>query len=375
MRSFLKAFLFAALAAPMAATAENTKFAENFYVQVRDDDGNIVFSPLSLKQAYALLFPGAGGATAKQMNKIFDFGDSLEAVSADFKRVNALTGASGAAELRIANRVWANRNFPIESSFTATLKRFFDTSYEKLDVAAGEKPINDWIEGQTNQRIKNLLPAGSVTPKTGLIVANAVYFKAKWQTTFKPEATKPGPFKLESGKTVTTAFMNGRPTGRVFKGNDLVAIALPYRDTDLQFIAVRPLESKLKVLEKNLGLDGLLKDLASTPDTLMDLKLPRFEFTQPLTLTPIFKRMGLKEPMDFSRVTKQGLGVDGYHKAFIKVDEDGTEAAAATAAVMMGTAYRESVKVEFDRPFLFFIVNPKTKEVIFQGRLADPTRR
>lgn len=375
MRSFLTAFLFAALAAPMTATAENIKFAENFYLQVRDDDGNIVFSPISLKQAYALLFPGAAGATAKQMTKIFDFGDSLEAVSADFKRVNALAGASGAAELRIANRVWANQDLPIESGFTATLKRFFDASYEKLDVAAGEKPINTWIEEQTNRRIKNLLPAGAVTPQTGLIVANAVYFKAKWQTAFKPEATKPGPFKLESGKTVTTALMNGRPTGRVFKGNDLVAIALPYRDTDLQFIAVRPLESKLKVLEKNLGLDGLLKDLASTPDTLMDLKLPRFEFTQPLTLKPIFKRMGLKEPMDFSRVSKQGLSVDGYHKAFIKVDEDGTEAAAATAAVMIGTAYRESVKVEFDRPFLFFIVNPKTKEVIFQGRVADPTRK
>lgn len=372
MRGFLKTMIVALPLVPALALADNTKFADGLYREARRSDGNIVFSPLSVRQAYTLLYPGAQGATALQLREIFGLADSNEAIAKDYKRLNAGTVKKGAFELGIANRVWINKSLPIESGYPKTLKRFYDAEIADLDVAAGEKPVNDWVEKQTRDRIKNLLPPGSVTPRTSLILTNAVYLNAKWVTPFKAEATRPGAFKIESGKPVTTPLMRGRPTGRIFKGNDLVAVALPYRDTDLHFIAVMPLESKLAVLEKNFEARSIVKELFNGPETKIDLTLPRFEITQTLKLNPALESLGLKSPLNLGNITKDSAEVTGIQKAFLRVDEDGTEAAAATAATMVGTAFQEVPIVRLDRPFLFLIADPKTLDVFFQGRLVKP---
>lgn len=361
----------ALLGLPLSARAESQAFAEKFYREISPRPGNVIFSPLSLRQAYGMLSAGARGPTSAKLREIFELGDSLEAISKESKRINELAKADGIA---IANGLWANPNFPLESNFTDSLKRFFNASVATLDLKAGEKPINSWIAAKTDNRVRDLLPPGLVHEGTNLILVNAVAFKGAWKTPFKTAETKPHAFKTATGAAVKVPFMHVRTEVPYRQSLDRILLALPYAGGSLHFVMLLPLELPLATLEKDTDFKSNIAEAFAGPPTEIDLYLPRFEFDQRLDLTPVLAKLGLKTTGDFSGISKKPLGeMTSLHQAYVKVNEEGTEATAATAVATMGAAPpKNRPAVYADRPFLFWIVDPVTKEILFWGRLANP---
>jgi len=372
------------------ATGSNT-FAFDLYARTQKKPGNQVFSPASISIALAMTWAGANGETATQMQKVMHFEPGGTAM---WGRISQALSAPGRPfKLRSANRLFGEKTYVFEQPFLDSTKSAFGATLEPVDFMVGYEAargkINAWVEQQTEQRIKNLLPEFALDPKTRLVLVNAIYFLADWADPFEKNATYDEDFEGATKKKVPMMHRGG--TYAVAQVDQLKVLELPYGGSDLSMLVVLP-DSKtgLGAVEKSLSAAKLEAWTKALTTTRVDVTLPRFEVSPPsMPLADELKAMGMplafdRKKADFTRMAnpkdpEEQLYIQKvFHKAFVKVDEKGTEAAAATAVVMGakgGGAPQKALEFRADHPFLFFVVDKTSGLVLFMGRVADPSAK
>jgi len=378
---------------PVATAAElatlvkgNNAFAIDLYRALRGGSGNLAFSPASVSAALAMTYAGARGETEAEMKATLHFDlaqDRLHPAFADF--LNGLTTGPGAAnyDLSIANRLWGDKATTFLPSFLDLTEKFYGARLEKVDFRGNpegaRKRINTWVEEQTRKRIVDLLAPGLIDGDTRLVLTNAIYFKGTWMHPFETRATREGVFYTSQGEK-KAQMMHQVEELRAFAGDGLKALELPYEGGDLAMVFLLPdARDGLPALEEKLDTEALAKWLGAMYEQKVAIALPRFKVTSDFGLHEVLPGMGMKEAFTMSADLS---GMDGardlyitavVHKAFVEVDEKGSEAAAATAVVVgeKGAARRPWQFVA-DHPFLFLIRDKRTGSILFLGRVSSP---
>jgi serpin B len=376
-------FLSVASAATPAADSTNGLAVDLYHQVAGDENRNLVFSPVSISFALGMTYAGARGDTAVEMAKALHYsGDVAASLGGLMGELNA-EGRKPGVTLGVVNRIWAQKGLPWSKSFLQTATRAWASGIEPADFAAGgvNEKINGWVEKQTHSRIKQLIPDGVLDAGTVMVLVNAIYFKGQWRNKFDKRATRDEPFTTAAGKKVQAPLMHQTATLRHFAAPGLQVVELPYRNTTLAMDLVVPDEAGgLPAVEKQLAhLPAWLAGLQ--PDDDVQLTLPRFEVTLPLTLAEPLMALGMKrafapETADFSGMARidRPLFISAVlHKAFVRVDEEGSEAAAATAVVMSDAAVHVPPVVRADHPFLWLIRDTRSGAILFIGRVSDPT--
>jgi len=368
------------------------KFGFDFYAKLRASDGNIFFSPYSIDSALMMVYTGAAGDTAKELETALHLPtrDLIpEQINAGVAKITAsLAGdpEKQGYELHVANGLWGQQGYPWLPKFLDTLAGSYAAKLNKVDYQNNPDPsrrqINDWVAQQTHDKIKDLIPAGAITSSTRMVLANAIYMKASWTFPFKKESTGKQAFHLSADKSVDVDMMHQTAHFKYGESADWQAVELPYVGDELAMLVLLPRDGqKLAAMEQTLDADSLKKTLDSLQPTRVAIALPKFTIQQSLDLTQTLRL--LKIELAFSG-NADFSGMDGrrdlfisaaVHKVFVAVDEAGTEAAAATGMIMsaMGMPARESI-VEFvaDHPFVTVIYHRSTGVVLFIGRVANP---
>jgi serpin B len=290
-------------------------------------------------------------------------------------------------ELSIANAIWAERTYDFLDAFLETLAVNYGAGARLVDFIndpeGARNQINSWVSDETNARIPELIPQGVIDAMTRLVLTNAIFFKASWAEPFPVQQTQDGDFHLLTGATVTTPLMNSQGTrGLLYaEGEDFQALELPYAGDEMAMLVVLPAEGSFTEFEASFDSMALESIVAAMGREEVSVVLPKFEFSTDVPLRQVLTEMGMPsafEPgvADFSGMdgTRELYIQDVLHKAFVAVDEEGTEAAAATAVVVgVTSAPAEPKRFEANRPFLFLIRDRVTGAVLFFGRVVDPT--
>ncbi len=366
---------------------QNNIFALDLYARLRTGGGNLFFSPYSITGTLAMLYAGSGGRTMNEMATVLHAPGNREAYGRSFSGLKGEIRASGTEGVRLENAdsLWMQQGLDYRLEFPETLKKlygaeFFEVNFMRNPDRARRK-INTWVEGRTNRMVKDLLREGTVRPDTRLVLADAVYFSGPWASAFEPGATSRQPFHVNMQKSVPAAMMHQTGRFRTAVASGVSIIELPYRNNKLSMIVIMPDGRQgLHGLERRLSskvLDEWMRMLYRARLSEVELALPRFALTDDFDLSETLMALGMKGAFssnaDFSGITmKKDLFLSlVVHKARIEVKEEGTVAAAATAAVMT-KAIRNPLRFLADRPFLFMIRHNATGQILFMGRLADP---
>ena len=367
------------------------EFAADLYGRLRDNEGNLFFSPSSISLALAMTYAGAEGQTEQQMADVLHFDlpeRQLHAAVAALRQAARPDGDKAGYQLRVANRLWAQEGFPIQPAFQQTLRTNYGAELEQLNFAqqaeAARQTINAWVEGQTEKKIENLLPPGVLDAMTRLVLTNAIYFKGAWTDEFKKEATKEAPFHLPNGRQLNVPLMHQNGRFDYAAIDDLQILAMPYGpDRQLSMIVLLPKKvDGLAALEKQLTSENLETWLKRMRKQEVRLFLPRFKMTSQFQLAEVLKSLGMTlafspQQADFSGISSnEELYISAViHKAFVDVNEQGTEAAAATGVAIGVTSAPvrdEPVVFRADHPFVFLIRDNRSGSILFLGRLIDP---
>ena len=370
----------------------NNEFALALYQALRDEDGNLIYSPYSIFQALLMTGAGAQGETASQMASVLgvDVNDP-----ATHNLMNALNKAltyqpefldenSQPLIFNIANALWAQKDYHFEQAFLDTLSANYDAGLKLVDFNKPDEAralINLWVAAQTNDKIKDLIPEGVLSSMTRLVLTNAIYFKGAWSHRFEEQDTKDGSFTLADGTSITVPFMHGNFTTSALLSETISAVKLPYEGGTYAMAAIMPsanfagFESQLTAAE----LEQILSDLQSS-SARVDLSMPKFQSESRFGLADVLIELGMPnafdaEKADFSGMTgKPDLMIGSVlHQATIEVNEEGTEAAAATAVVMELTSMPgESYTISLDKPFIYVIYETTTNAIVFMGRVVNP---
>ena len=375
--------------------AGNGAFAFDLYHELRKKtDGNLFYSPYSISLALATTYAGAHGETERQMAETLHFDLPQERLHAAFNGLDlALAGrGEGAAgkddggfRLHIVNAIWGQEGYPFLAPFLDTLAENYGAGLRLLefqeDPEAARVAINDWVGEQTEGRIEDLLPPGLVDTLTRLVLTNAIYFNAAWADPFEEGMTADGPFYPLDGNQVSVPMMLQTTSYGYAEGTGWQAVELPYDGHELSMVIVLPEMDTFTSFEDGLDVDQLDAILAGLSPQQVALTVPKFEIESEAGLADALTALGMpvafSEAADFSGMdgTRELYIKDVVHKAFVSVDEAGTEAAAATAVVMVEKAMpMEPVEVTVDRPFIFLIRDIETGTLLFVGRVVSLER-
>jgi serpin B len=377
-----------------AATGERDLGIDLYKNIAASGTGNVFLSPHSISEALTMVYAGAATDTASQLRTV------LHAQLPDAQLFPAMNGLDLALEsrgqgepgddgakfqLNVANALWGQEGFTFEQPFLDTLAVDYGAGVHLVDFeknAEGARTtINTWVADQTNQKITNLLPEGAVDSTTRLTITNAVYFNAAWQTAFDKSATAPAAFTTDAGAAVQVPTMHNVFTSTGLIGNGVTAVEIPYAGDQLSMIVVQP--DDLATFESQLSGDSLEALIGQLAPAQVTLSLPEWKFTNTNSLGGILKSLGATDA--FTPGVADFSGIDGahdlfiqdvLHKAYVGVDESGTEAAAATAITVGGSAVEQTppaLTVTIDKPFLFVIRDNATGACVFLGRVTDPT--
>jgi serpin B len=379
-----------------ALASNNAAFAFDVYKQLILARSNLIFSPASMSIALAMTYAGAAGTTATEMAQTLHFTLPPERLHPAFNALDQALASRGQGQLgadggpmrlNIVNALWAEKTYTFKSDFLDTLAANYGAGVNLLDFLHAPDPsrltINAWVSDQTNGKIKDLLPGGSVSGATKLVLTDAVYFNAAWKTQFDPNNTSDGSFTLLDGSSVTAKFMGADLAGTpAMQGTNFVAASLPYADDRLSLLVVVPDAGQFTQVESSLDATALGTLVAGLTSQQVILGLPRFTVKTGATLKDLLMALGMTSaftfgPADFSGMdgTRNLYIGDVIHEAFIDVAEKGTEAAAATAVVMNGGgAAPTGLLVNADRPFLYFLRDQPTSAILFMGRVLDPSQ-
>ena len=371
----------------------NSAFAFHLYQAIREKGGNLFYSPYSISLALAMTYAGARSATEQQMADTLRFTLDQSKLhpafnNLDLELASRGEGAQGKDDegfrLNIVNEIWGQKDYTFLNEFLDVLAENYGAGLRLLDfINAPETSrvtINDWVSDQTEGRIEDLIPQGVIDALTRLVLTNAIYFNAAWLNPFNEDMTDNGAFHLLDGGEVTVPMMRQTESFGYAVGDGYKAVELPYDGRELSMVILLPNTGEFEEFEGSLDADIM--------DTITDdliykeiaLTMPKFEFESEFSLADTLAAMGMPVAFtgaaDFSGMTgnREVSIAEVLHKAFVSVDEAGTEAAAATAVVMNLTAAPgEPVEVTLDRPFIFLIRDIETGTILFVGRVVNPS--
>ena len=375
--------------------SDNADFAFAAYKQLIATNTNLVFSPASISIALAMTYAGAAGTTASEMAQTLHFTLPPARLHPAFNALDQALAARGAGKLgadggpmrlRIVNSLWAEQTYTFKSDFLATLAANYGADVNLLDFAnapdASRLTINDWVAYETENKILDLLPADAIDSSVKLVLTDAVYFNAAWNTPFDPSNTLDSSFTLLDGSRVTTKFMAADSISLpASQGTNFKAVSLPYADARLSLVVVVPDAGQFAQVESSLDAAALATLVAGMTNKKVGLTLPRFRIETGTSLKGLLMALGMTSAFsgaaDFSGMDGTGglfIG-DVIHKAFINVAEKGTEAAAATAVIMKdGGLSMVDMYVLANQPFLYFLRDQPTGAILFMGRVLDPSK-
>lgn len=370
----------------------NTRFANDLYVHLAGQhaDRDFVFSPFSISTALSMTYLGAAEATAAEMRDTLHFrlpGDLHHETFAEVLRP-LRTPDDESWELALANRLWGQEGFDFLDGYLGRSERWYGAALETLDfendAEGARQAINAWVEEQTRELIRNLIPQGMLGRDTRLVLTNAVYLKAKWTRPFRESETRDMPFTKADGSEIDVPFMTQSARFTHAQWGDWQLLDMPYRGGELAMTILLPRrEGALPELEGSLDLGASLAALEEEGRTQMvQLALPKFRAEQTLSLGETLRALGIETAFtnaaDFSAMTgRRDLFLsDAVHKAFIDVDEEGTEAAAATAVIMdvksLAVDPEDPVRFVADHPFIYAVRHIPTNSLLFLGRVMEP---
>jgi serine protease inhibitor len=364
------------------------RFAADSYRQLAPGDHNLILSPFCISTALSMLLAGARGQTAASIAAALrqpypqpGYDAAVAALVADLTK----TGNIGANELSIANGLWVERGYPLESAFENAIRAVYGAPLTLLDFSASPEParaaINAWTAQHTKDKIRDLFGPGSIKPDRRLVLTSAIYFYGKWQSPFKAANTTPEPFHLASGATVETKFMHQKAGFLYAETPAAQILEMKYDGTPIVFDILLPKTNDgLAALEQSLDADTLAAWLRTLARETVDVAVPKFRAESSFSLHGVLAQLGMANAFtheaDFSGIEgRRDLYVsEVVHKAFVDVSEAGTEAAAATGIAVLALAKRKQRQIVFraDHPFAFFIRDTATGVMLFEGRLAQP---
>jgi serpin B len=384
----------------MPASADTTKlakssnaFAFDIYGKVRSAQGNLAMSPASITAALAMTWGGARAKTEEQMRSVLHFERSRESVMTDWGTISqSLQSSDRPLKLRIANRLFGDKSTKFNAEYIEKIGTAFGAPLEALDFRTAAEPsrvhINAWVEGQTEKRVKDLLPQDSLNDLTRLVLVNAIYFLADWADPFEKSSTFPETFTLANGTQKKTPMMNRGGSYRAAQIEGLKILEMPYKGGDAAMVILLPDRADgLARVEQSLSAAKLETWMADLTMQRVAVSLPRFELSPAsMSLGDVLSQLGMpdafdRDKADFTGIAnppdpRERLKIDKvFHKAYVLVDEKGTEAAAATAVVAAAGGGPPPRMLEFnaDHPFFFAIIDRPTGLILFVGRVADPT--
>jgi serpin B len=374
-----------------AAVSGNSAFAVDLYQSLRGQSGNVFYSPFSISEALAMTWAGARGATADQMAKTLHFSLDQGKLHPALNAVDLALASRGAGEpgkdgqpfrLNVANALWGQLGYAFEAPFLDTLAQNYGAGMYIADFRAEPEPsrqiINAWVADRTENRIVDLLGEGSIDSNTKLVLTNAIYFNASWATPFDAAATTTDTFTKADGTALPVPTMHAEQMAGYAKGTGYELLDLPYAGNQLSMTLILPTAGTIDAFEGALTADGLQKILGGIQAYDVSISLPKFHIESSFNLSDSLVKLGMTDAFspaaDFSGISKQSqLAISAVlHKAFIDVDENGTEAAAATAVVLGDGAIPEHAEIHLDHPFLVMIRDQPTGSILFFGRVADP---
>lgn len=370
----------------------NAAFAFDLYRSLSAQDGNLFYSPYSISLALAMTYAGAAGNTATQMGSAMHFtlpaadlhtafnsySQSLEARAKESKEGTPF-------ELSIANSLWGQKDFAFRQEFLDVLAANYGAGMRLVDFAADPESarlaINQWVSDETRERIKDLIPIGAIDVMTRLVLANAIYFKAGWLHTFDDSATADAPFHLLDSSIVSVPMMHQNESFAYAQMGSYRAIELPYQTGDISMMVILPDEGQFRAVESMLDAQMVKQITDKLIHGPVILVFPKFTYDSSFNLNAALKSLGMGDAFDPALADFSGMDgqrdlyiTDALHKAFVSVDEKGTEAAAATAVIMGLTSAPALPPIEFnvDRPFIYLIRDSQTGSILFVGRVLNP---
>lgn len=380
----------------------NQAFALDLYRFLKDGSsgkasGNLFYSPYSISLALAMTYAGAHGETEREMAKTLHFTLPQDHLHPAFNRLDLELaqrgqGAEGKDEggfrLHIVNAIWGQQGTQFLDDFLDTLAENYGAGLRLLDFRRNPETarvtINDWVSEQTEGKIEDLIPPGAIDTLTRLVLTNAIYFNAAWAESFDKDMTTDGPFYRLDGSQVTVPMMKQQTSFRYAEGEGYQAVELPYDGYGLSMVILLPAAEEFATFEEGLDAERLNTILQDLSRHEVVLTMPRFEMTSDFSLAQVLTAMGMpaafSDSADFSAMTGgRDLFIgDVIHKAFVSVDEEGTEAAAATAVIMEAMAAmpepERPIEVTVDHPFIFLIRDIQTGTILFLGRVVDPSQ-
>jgi serpin B len=373
----------------------NNTFAVNLYEALHTQNGNLVFSPYSISLALAMTYAGARSETESQMAQAMQFNLPQEQLHPAFDTLDLALANEGKTQnnggqpmqLNIANAIWAEQTYPFQQAYLDLITKNYGAAIQLADFVKNFDPvrgqINSWVSGQTKNKINDLLAQGSVDSNTRMVLVNAIYFKADWAVPFDPSGTGNSTFNLLDGTQSQVKMMNnGDLTLNYIKGDGDQAVELPYNGNTAAMDIIMPDAGNFQNFDSTLDakkLNDIFNSMQSTP---IELGLPKFTFSTGFSLSDQLKSLGMTDAFNSSKADFSGMTgnhdlyiSDVIHKAFVAVDEKGTEAAAATAPIMAGmSAPMQKVHLVIDHPFIFVIRDLKSGQILFLGRILNPAQ-
>jgi serpin B len=371
-------------------------FGFDLYQRLRQKPGNLVISPASVTTVLTMAWGGARGETAAQMQKVLHLeGEAGEVMATSGELARSLQEPSRPIVFRIANQLFAEKTYKLVPAYVDRIKAAFGAPVELLNFKTASEParvhINQWIEGKTEHRIKNLVPPHGVGPGSRLVLVNAIYFLGDWDLPFEPEMTRPEPFYLTASQKKNVPTMNRTGGFRIAQKDGVTALEIPYKGREMSMMLLVPDEIEgLAAVERTLDAEKLVTLTSAMKGERVWLSLPKFEVNpgESLELSEDLKALGMPLALDLKQADFTGIANPPnpgdrlflsvvFHKGFVRVDEKGTEAAAATMGGMLAGAAPQAPPRRFqvNRPFLFLIRDNASGLVVFLGRVNDPSRR
>ena len=376
----------------------NNEFALALFQQLRSENPgqNMIFSPHSISYALAMTYAGAGGQTAEEMRTILEINQDDLTFHQNWNnldqwlaaRTKEIQANSPDYQLRLTNAVWAQQNYPFNNSYLDLLSSFYGSGLHTVDFNGFPEPsrleINNWVAENTNQKIIELISEGAIKPLTRMVLVNAIYLNAPWKQAFNTEfTTKQSFFKMDQ-QAVDVEMMEKTINLPYLVTDQISMVEIPYIGDDLAMVLLMPESKSFDSFVSALD-ESMVSDLISQKTWgEVNLKIPRFKAENKFQLNNVLEKLGMKQAFDpnLANFSAMAEGNDLYidqviHQAVIAVDEAGTEAAAATAVIMLGKGFNpsEPQKITFDHPFLFFIRDTQSGSILFLGQILNPNDR
>ena len=366
----------------------NNAFALDLYARLKDRDGNLFFSPHSISTALAMTYSGARGGTEKQMAEVLHFDLEQKRLHAAFRELlDQLETEEGQRgyQLSVANALWGQKGYRFLDKFLELTKENYGAGLNEVDfigsTETARQTINAWVERQPEDKIKELIKPGVLDRLTRLVLTNAIYFKGVWISQFEEEMTRPAPFTLFSSRKADVPMMHKTADFKYMEAEDFQALELSYVGESLAMTIFLPKEAGgIGAFERSLTAEKLVRWLSELREQEVIVALPKFKVTSEFSLAEVLKSMGMTDVFDEDRADLSGMSgkkdlfiTAVLHKAFVEVNEEGTEAAAATGVVVGLTSAPPSQPIfRADHPFLFMIRDLRSNSILFMGRVMDP---